>query len=117
MINHKDCNTRNNDVENLEWCTASYNSKYREKFGKALSKPVFAIKMATLEVSYFRSQSEAGRELGILQPLINAVIKGKRKQTGGYWLVNADDNAVDVVKSKLHDIGKTGLKIKHRAIN
>lgn len=71
--------------------------------------PVFAIDLSTLKVSRFRSQYEAGRELGILQPSINMVIKGKRNQTCGYWFVNADDNAVDVVKSKLHDIGKTGL--------
>lgn len=55
--------------------------------------PVFAIDLSTLKVSRFHSQYEASRELGLLQPSIN------------------------VVKSKLHGIGKTGLKIKHRAVN
>lgn len=28
FVNHKDENKRNNNVENLEWCTKSYNSEY-----------------------------------------------------------------------------------------
>ena len=116
MVNHKDCNTKNNNVENLEFCTASYNSKYREEFGKALSNPVFAINLSTLEVSRFKSQCEASRKLGIFQPSVNAVIKGKRKQTGGYWIVNDDDNAIDIAKRKLREIGKTKLASSDEAI-
>lgn len=35
MVNHKDGNRTNNNVSNLEWCTASYNAKYREKYGES----------------------------------------------------------------------------------
>jgi len=110
MVNHKDCNRKNNHVENLEWCNNSYNQKYREEFGKASGHPVFAVNLATLEVSRFRSRMEAGRSLGVFYQSINKVIKGRFKQTGGFWFVNDDGHAVDVVKSKLHDIGGTGLK-------
>ena len=115
QINHKDCNPSNNCVSNLEWCTVSYNQKYREKYGisntESQGHPLFAINLSTLEVSQFRSQHEAGRALGIKQSNINAVIKGKLRQTGGYLFINADENAVDVVKKNLHDVGKIGLKI------
>ena len=30
MINHKDENRWNNNVDNLEWCTASYNNNYND---------------------------------------------------------------------------------------
>lgn len=120
-VNHKDCDKTNNKVENLEWCTSSYNKQYREKFGISTTEsqghPLFAINLTTLEISHFRSQWEASRELRIDQANINKVINGKHNQTVGYWFVNDDSHAVDVVKSKLHDIGKTGLKIKHRAVN
>lgn len=33
MVNHIDGNKSNNNVENLEWCTASYNSKHSFKLG------------------------------------------------------------------------------------
>lgn len=85
--------------------------------GMHLRQGIFAINLTTLEVSRFKSQAEAGRVLGIYQGNISNVIKGKQKQTNGYWFVNDDGNAVDIVKQNLHDVGKTGLKIKHRAVN
>ena len=119
QINHKDCDRTNNKVKNLEWCTASYNQQYREKFGisneKSKGVPVFAINLDTLEVSRFSSQHEAGRIIGVSQGHINEVIKGSRNQAGGFWFVNDDGHAVEAVKSKLHDVGGTGLKIKHRS--
>lgn len=33
IINHKDGNPKNNYVENLEWCTYSYNTKYAYNIG------------------------------------------------------------------------------------
>ena len=112
-VNHKDNDRTNNDVSNLEWCSHSYNMKYREKYGKSSAEvsgcPVYAVNLDTLEISKFESQREAGRELGINQANITKVIKGKYKQAKGFWFVNDDGNAVDIVKSKLHDVGKTGL--------
>jgi len=110
-VNHKNCIRDDNRVENLEWCTPKYNIQYREKFGKELNHPVFAINLTTLKVSHFCSQREASRELGVNQGNLNSAIMGRYKQTDGYWFVNADDNAVDIINQKLHDIGKTGLKI------
>ena len=115
MVNHLDCDRTNNNVENLEFCTASYNQQYREKYGisraEALGHPLFAINLSTLKVLQFKTQHQASRTLGINQGNISNVIKGTQKTAGGYWFVTDDGNAVDVVKSKLHDIGKTGLKI------
>lgn len=121
QVNHKDCDVKNNRVSNLEWCDNSYNQQYRQKYGisntETQGSPLFAINLATWETLHFRSQGEASRELGVYRPNITAVLKGSRKHAGGFWFVNDDGHAVDVVKSKLHDVGKTGLKIKHRAVN
>ena len=113
QVNHRDCNRANNNISNLEWCTASYNQKYREKYGvsqtEAAGHPLFAIKMATLEVLHFRSQQEAGRALGFGQGGIGAVIRGKQEYTNGLWFVNDDDNAVSLTKSKLYYVDETRL--------
>lgn len=104
MINHKDCNRANNNVENLEWCDNSYNVQYREKFGEAQNKPIFAINLTTLKVSHFYSQREASREFGVHSGSISAVIRGKRKRAGNFWFVNDDDKADDAIKHKLNDL-------------
>jgi len=94
QVNHKDCDSTNNNASNLEWCTASYNQKYREKYGisatESLGVPVFAINLTTLEVSRYQSQHEASRALGVYQASINKVIKGKYKQACGYLFANDD---------------------------
>ena len=78
QVNHKDNDRTNNNASNLEWCTASYNSKYREKFGISTTEsqghPLFAVNLSTLEVSHFRSQREASRALGVSHVNINGVI-------------------------------------------
>lgn len=113
QVNHKDCNKKNNNAKNLEWCTASYNQKYRKKHGisqtEAAGHPLFAINLSTLEVSHFRSQQEAGRLIGFSQGNIGAVIRGEQKYTNGFWFTNDDDNSADLAKCKLHYIDKTRL--------
>ena len=114
QVNHKDCNRENNNVNNLEWCTVSYNAKYREKFGisstEARGHPVLAINLKTQEVSKFGSQHEASRELGFSQGNINGVIIGNLNQTHGYWFVNDDNNTADAIKQKLHEIKHQTVK-------
>lgn len=34
IVNHIDCNTKNNSVENLEWCTQSENIQYSYDLGR-----------------------------------------------------------------------------------
>lgn len=38
MINHKDQDKRNNNVNNLEWCTARYNTNYGDNILRSSSK-------------------------------------------------------------------------------
>lgn len=37
-VNHKDFNRRNNNVENLEWCTEKYNTQYTSKYNLGINK-------------------------------------------------------------------------------
>jgi len=103
-VNHRNDDPTNNNVDNLEWCTHEYNMQYKNKYGKSLGHPVLAINLTTLEVSRFPSQGETSRKLRMSDGNINEVIKGKRKQTHGYWFTNADDNAVEATRDRFDDV-------------
>lgn len=86
-INHKDNNTKNNKIENLEWCTQSYNIQYAYDKGNKIPPHMKAVNQYSLSGKFIKtwnSLSEAGRELNIYSTNIGKVCKGKRNQTGGY---------------------------------
>ena len=101
-INHKDENTMNYNLDNLEWCTQSYNQKYgtaNERRGpkisaaqKGVPKPWVAEQkgMSITAVNpwgdetRYPSAHEAARQLGLDQSGITKVLKGHRKTVGGF---------------------------------
>ena len=117
-VNHIDENKQNNYVENLEWCSKSYNMTYNgraKKVGKKLrgrkqseehikkvaekmtnnpklSKPVIGINKISGLIVEFPSTHEAERQTGIYHGNIIACLKGKYKSAGGYVWFYADDD-------------------------
>ena len=107
QVNHKDCNPSNNTVSNLEWCTASYNCQYREKYGISMTEaqgyPLFAINLKTRKISRFQSRGEAGRTLGVSAGNISGVIQGRLGHTGNYWFTNTNGKDIENVRHKFGD--------------
>lgn len=60
-VNHKDENPSNNELSNLEWCDARYNSNYGTR-NERIRKKVRAVNVETGEVVKFNSTHEAGRK-------------------------------------------------------
>lgn len=65
QVNHKDGNRINNNVDNLEWCTAKQNARHSFDILKRVpsgKKPIIGVDVETLEIKYvFDSLAEAGR--------------------------------------------------------
>ena len=77
-VNHKDEDTKNNTVDNLEWCTNSYNLAYSKgKKVKQYSKSGDFIKE-------FNCIADASRECNIPTTNISKCCKGKRHSAGKY---------------------------------
>ena len=86
-VNHKDENTLNNCVKNLEFCTSKYNTNYgnrNKKISKKNSKKIIQYLENGNIVKVWNSLTEASKNLNIQVSHISSCCKGKRKKTGGY---------------------------------
>ena len=89
QVNHIDENKENNCVQNLEWCSRSYNINYGTRNEK-ISKPILGIDRVTGLIVEFPSIREAERKLGIAPSNICACLKGRYKSCGGFYWMYAD---------------------------
>lgn len=83
-------NRKNDNADNLEWCTDKENVHHSLTHGKykgAHPKPIMQFK-GEVYVRTWESMSEAARTLNIPVSNISNCISGKRKNAGGYdWKV------------------------------
>lgn len=87
IINHKDEDKLNNCVDNLEWCSYSYNNTYGDSLSKenrtlraSNRKECWAINLITEEVKHFNSLREAASFINTNPTNLTNVINGKYKQ-------------------------------------
>lgn len=90
VVNHKDENPQNNNVENLEWCNVQYNNTYGDKIQK-MFKQIVQLDEEGKIIKYFSSTIQASKETNITRCTITNCLNGKQKTAGGFiWKKGSD---------------------------
>ena len=119
QVNHKDENTSNNRVDNLEWCNQCYNSNYgtskyrisaKLKNG-ILSKPVEQYCKNGMFIMEYPSAIEASRVLGLNVSGIISCCNNNPKYShcGGYqWKYKGSEKQINNIVNKIAQMDKCG---------
>lgn len=78
QINHKNENKSDNSVSNIEWCDASYNTRYSN------ARPVLQFDLNGKFIKEWKAVRDIVKELGCNMECITGSCKGKYKQSYGY---------------------------------
>ena len=87
QINHKDENKTNNRVENLEWCSAKYNTNYGTALKRrsvSLGKKVAQYDLSNNLLNKYTSLTEASIATNTAKGNIYACCVNKRKTANGF---------------------------------
>ena len=84
-VNHIDSNKLNNSIDNLEWCTNSYNVKHGWDSGNRIHKNNTSITVYknNTYIGMYNSIRECGRELHLDRHKIARILKGELPEN--YW--------------------------------
>ena len=89
IVNHKDGNKKNNNLDNLEWCTSSENTiHFYKEIGSKLCKKVKQCDKHNNIISLFNSLSSAAKSINVRPENLSKIIKKGTIFHNYFWIWN-----------------------------
>jgi len=108
IVNHKNGNKEDNNINNLEYITYKENTKHaiENKLVPKVTKKVNKLDPKTFKIlDTYNSIKDAGEANNIQDRHISCVCKGKRQTTGGFsWEYVDDIKLINIIEDKNHKL-------------
>lgn len=123
IINHKDENPLNNNIENLEWVTYKYNTNYGtciKRRSEKKKKPVIQMTLDGEFIARYNSVKEAAANINCRPSSITCACRGRLKKCQGFLWKFEKESAMEnsrwrTKEEKERDIEKKKLNaLKHK---
>lgn len=114
FVNHKDENVINNNVNNLEWCTAKYNCNYGtriKRIAKKNNKPILQFDLDNNFIKEYESITQASKELNNSLDNISSCCLGRRTTRGYIFRFKNDKEILQKYKETIGNKDENNTQI------